>query len=193
MNSKVTLSILCVGTLCLCSCQRFTDALASTAKASLPFGDSLVYGVAGMCSDVKDVCTGTSAPRKDELANKKIVFSGTLEESDGVYQIRDVVSFQHGSIIRMNGGINRLNKAPEVIKQGILPMSAYTLTDIGSLSWYERTGGATAIFKEQKDSNDGERYTLTFASSKAGTYTYENRKDGVLIGHGDGTFDVENL
>ncbi len=193
MNAKTTFSVLCVGTLCLCSCQRLTDALAANAKAALPFGDTLVYGVSGMCSDVKDACTGTSAPREDELDDKQIVFSGTLEESDGIYQIRDVVSFQHGGIFRISGGINRLNKAPEVRRQGVLPASAYTLNDIGTFNCYERTGGATAIFKEQKNSTEGERYILTFASSDGGTYTYENRKNGVLIGQGDGTFDVENL
>ena len=191
MNAKVTLSAL--GALALCSCQNLIEATAKTTGAAIPFGDSLVYGIAGVCSDVKDVCVGDSAPRKDELANKKIVFLGTLEEGGKVYQIRDVVSFQHGMVIRMNGGINRMNKAPEVKRQGVLPASAYTLHDIGSLSHYERTGGPTAIFTESKGRKDGERYTLTFASSKAGTYTYENIVNGVLIGKGEGTFDVVDV
>ncbi len=191
MNAKITLSAL--GALAFCSCQNLIEATAKTTGAAIPFGDSIVYGVVGMCSDVKDVCVGDTAPRKDELANKKIVFLGTLEEDGNVYQIRDVVSFQHSCVIRMTGGIRRLNKVAEVRKQGVLPASAYVMNDLGSLSYYERTGGATAIFKESKENKEGEKYTLTFASSEAGTYTYENIVNGVLIGKGEGTFDVEDL
>lgn len=191
MNAKITLSTL--GALVLCSCQPLIDAITEDARRSLPFGDYIVSGVGNVCGDVADVCMGVAAPRKGELANKKIVFLGTLEEEGKVYQIRDVVSFQHEYVIRMNGGINRMNKAPEVKRQGVLPASAYTLHDIGSLSHYERTGGPTAIFTESKGRKDGEKYTLTFASSKAGTYTYENIENGALIGKGEGTFDVEDL
>ena len=71
-------------------------------------------------------------------------------------------------------------------------MSGYSLTDSFSLSYYERIGGDRAIFMEREDSTEGEKYTLTFASSKAGTYTYENIVNGVIIGKGEGTFDVQD-
>lgn len=86
-----------------------------------------------------------------------------------------------------------MNISPKIQKQGILPASTYEFDAVYSLSYYERTGGATAIFKAREDSKDGERYSLTFASSKAGTYTYENKVNGVRIGHGEGIFDVEEL
>ena len=192
MNAKITLSTL--GSLVLCSCSpSLTESIAKAVGESLPLGNHLVYGISEVSNDLNDVCVGVSAPREDELTDTQIVFLGTLEENGKNYQIRDVISFQHNHIFRTSGGINRMNKAPEVRKQGVLPMHAYTLNDIGTFNCYERIGGATAVFKERKDSKEGERYTLTFASRKAGTYIYENKVNGVLVGKGEGTFDVENL
>ena len=198
MNAKITLSAL--GSLLFCGCnsqvficQKFAEGLADDARKSLPFGDYIVSGVGNVCGDVADACMGVSAPRKDELKNKKIVFLGTLEEEGKVYQIKDGVSFQHEYVIRMDGSVIRMNKAPEVRKRGYFPESSPWFEGMNTLSYYERTGGATAIFKKDKDSKEGEKYTLTFASSKAGTYTYENIENGVLIGKGEGTFDVEDL
>ena len=192
MNAKVTLSAL--GALALCSCSpSLTESIAETAGENFPLGNYIVYGISEVSNDLKDVCVGKSAPREDELADHKIIFLGTLEEGGKVYQIRDVVSFQHNNIYRTSGGIQRLNKAPEVRRQGVLPASSYDFGGIYSLCYYERTGGDCAIFKAREDSKEGERYTLTFASRKAGTYTYENIVNGVLIGHGEGTFDVEDV
>ncbi|MBE6418742.1 MAG: hypothetical protein E7031_01270 [Akkermansiaceae bacterium] len=86
-----------------------------------------------------------------------------------------------------------MNISPKIQKQGILPASTYEFDAVYSLSYYERTGGDYAIYKREKSTKEGERYTLTFASSKAGTYTYENIVNGVRIGHGEGIFDVEEL
>ena len=191
MNAKIIVSGL--SALTLCSCKSFIEAYEEDALRADTLGDHIVCGIASVFIDAFDVCVGDTAPRKDELKNKKIVFLGTLEEGGNVYQIRDVVSFQQWLVIRMNGGINRMNKAPEVKKRGILPASSYEFDVMTSLSNYERTGGATAIITEGKEKKEGERYTLTFASSKAGTYTYENIVNGVRIGHGEGTFDVEEL
>lgn len=171
MNIKTILPALC--SLAVCSCQPFVDALANEARKSLPFGDYIASGVGNVCGDVADACMGVSALRKDELANKVIVFMGTLEKEGKNYQIRDAVSFQHGHVFRMNGDIG--------------------LDSISSLSYYERTGGATAIFKRQAGSLEGEKYTLTFTSSEGGTYTYENIVNGVLISKGAGTFEVNEL
>lgn len=194
MNTKTFLLSTVFATLCLHSCSpSLTESIAKTAGESLPLGNYLVYGISEVSNDLKDVCMGDEAPRADELADTQIVFLGTLEENGKNYQISDVISFQNNHIFRTSGGIKRLNKTPEVRKQGVLPMSAYTLNDIGTFNCYERIGGKRALFKEQEDSTEGERYTLTFASRKAGTYTYENKVNGVLIGKGEGTFDVENL
>lgn len=192
--NKIFLITTAVATLSLYSCSpTITESIAKTAGESFPLGNYLVYGISEVSNDLKDVCMGESAPREDELADTQIVFLGTLEESGKIYQIRDVISFQHSNIFRTSGGISRMNKAPEVRKQGILPMSAYTLNDIGTFNCYERIGGAKAVFKESKDSKEGERYTLTFASRKAGTYFYENKVNGVLVGKGEGIFEVQDL
>lgn len=191
MNAKIIVSGLCA--LTLCSCKSFIEAYEEDASRAYTLEDHVICGIAGVFIDVFDVCVGDTAPRKDELKNKKIVFLGTLEEGGNVYQIRDVVSFQQGRVIRMNGGIDRMNKAPEVRKRGVLPAYSYESIAMSSLSCYERTGGASAIFKKNKSSKEGEKYTLTYASSEAGTYTYENIENGVLIGKGEGVFDVENL
>ena len=198
MNAKIIFSALWTLLLCGCSsqlmiCQKLAEEIADDARKSLPFGDYIVSGVGNVCGDVADVCMGVSAPRKDELKNKKIVFLGTLEEGGKVYQIKDCVSFQYKYIVRMDGGVIRMNKAPEVRKRGDLPESSPEYEAMDTLSYYERTGGATAIFKKDKDSKEGEKYTLNFASPKAGTYTYENIENGVLIGKGEGTFDVEDF
>lgn len=68
-------------------------------------------------------------------------------------------------------------------------MSLMPFTPSLTMSGQEETMQSTREKNQQKR----ERDTLTFASSKAGTYTYENIVNGVHIGHGEGTFDVEEL
>ena len=190
MKEKITLTALTA--LALSSCTPWlTEHFAKTTEGFIPFGPSIVRGISDVSNDLKDVTLGYHAPRKHELEGKKILFMGTLEEDGKIYQISDAISHPLSTFHRH--GINRMNKAPEVRKQGILPMSGYSLTDSHTLSYYERIGGDCAIFKAREDSTEGEKYTLTFASSKAGTYTYENIVNGVLIGKGEGTFDVVDV
>lgn len=148
--------------ICLCLSSCITSSVVATAAGVKALGEA----GSAVTKNVTSLFSGNQAPAN--IAGKIVSIAGSVKNADGsTLQMNDAFSFAENNTATRNiGGQNQsLTYTPKEKNSAIITIS--------SANGMQET------------------YTLTFHSTDAGSYTYEQTCQNAGVATGEGTFNIK--